>query len=79
MSRIEPRNRARNFVLLDGTMAGRDVGASDSDVPPALFRAAASAAARDIVISSPSIDHLLYAHLDLFRYVSGNDEHRNRW
>lgn len=79
IGRIDGRKRDRNVVLLDATMAGADAGASGGNVPSALFEAASSAGAKDIVISAPSADHLLYAHLDIFKYVSENAEHRDRW
>jgi hypothetical protein len=79
IGRINPNERQRNFVLLDATMANRDAGANAEDVPAALFRAAALAGAKDIVISAPSADHLLYAHLDMFNYVSRNKEQKFGW
>jgi hypothetical protein len=79
IGRINPNERQRNFVLLDATMANRDAGASSEEVPAALFRAASLAGAKDIVISAPSADHLLYAHLDMFNYVSRNKEQKFGW
>jgi hypothetical protein len=79
MGRINPKESRRNIVLLDATMANREYGASGEDVPGALFRAASRVEAKDIVISAPSADHLLYAHLDMFNYVSKSKEHKFGW